>query len=251
MTNDIGLLTPQQPLLYTAMLTPQGRFYGDFFLHAGPKADDLYLDVAKDFEEHLLKRLRLYKLRAVVEISNALTACFVVTQHGLPEVLEGLYLDPRSPDLGYRGLVFDSLPEDSQENPASYTKLCLKNGIPRYGIELIPEKTIPLEGNMEEMNALSFTKGCYVGQELTARTKHQGLVRKKLFPVQVEGNLTQRQWAEGIVIEDAGQKVGELLSAEQGLGIAKLRLEFLQEPGSNVWSGLLKDAKTECCKIRY
>lgn len=251
MTNDIGRLTHDNPLLYSAMLTPQGRYYGDFFLHLPSHEACLYVDVSTDFVEALLKKMRLYKLRAQVEISDVLSDHTVVTIHDQESPEPTAAQDPRCAELGYRFIFQGAIPPGAVEDPALYVRLSLQLGIPRHGCELIPEKTIPLEGNLDDMGAICFTKGCYVGQELTARTKYQGLVRKKLFPVRIEGSVSAADLAQGIAVMAGKSVVGDLLSAEQGFGIAKLRLEYLTKPGAHQWDGILKETKTWCCKIQY
>ena len=89
--------------------------------------------------------------------------------------------------------------------------------------DLIVDKSLLLESGFEELNGVSFTKGCFVGQELTARTKHRGLVKKRLMPVQVSGALPP----PGTIVTRAGRDVGEMRSGAGGLAMALLRLEQL------------------------
>lgn len=102
-----------------------------------------------------------------------------------------------------------------------YEVLRLKHGIPSAPVDLIPEKSIPLECNLDLLNAISWSKGCYLGQELTARTKHRGLVRKRLFPVRVEGAPVP----SGTELYQGEAKVGTLRSSHGKFGLALLRLE--------------------------
>lgn len=251
-TNDSKILA-ENNILYTVMLTSTGRFHFEFFLYQGKgdNEDCLYLDTPALFAKDLFKRMRLFKLRAKVTIDDISDKANVVTYHDNPPPLESFaFQDPRHPSLGYRGILFDKI-EGYQEDEAFYTHLCLKHCIPRAGFELIPEKTIPLEANLEELNALCFTKGCYLGQELTARTKHQGMVRKKLYPVLIEGSISGEALEKGITIYNDARKIGALLSHEKGLGIAKLRIEDVENPQGQpkAWQGVSTETKIECCKI--
>ena len=246
----------EKNILYTVMLTPTGRFHFEFFLYQGHEdhKDCIYLDTPALFASDLFKRLRLFKLRANVTIEDISDKTHVVTYHNAAPPPESFaFKDPRHPSLGYRGILFEEIKEEIQEDEAFYTHLCLKHCIPRAGFELIPEKTIPLEANLEELNALCFTKGCYLGQELTARTKHQGMVRKKLYPVSVEGEVNDKALETGITIYDDARKIGVLLSHGKGLGIAKLRIEDVEskQDQPKIWRGVSTDTKIECCKITH
>ena len=254
-TNDSETLA-ENSILYTVMLTPTGRFPFEFFLYWGHEdgKDCVYLDTPASFASDLFKRMRLFKLRANVTIDDISDKVHVVTYHDdSPPSKRFAFPDPRHPSLGYRGLFFEGITKDYQDDEVFYTDLCLKLCIPRAGFELIPEKTIPLEANLEELNALSFTKGCYLGQELTARTKHQGTVRKKLYPVLIDGQINNEMLEKGITIYDDARKIGVLLSHEKGLGIAKLRIDDVEKKQDQVkvWQGILTETKTDCCKITY
>ncbi len=251
-TNDMETL-PEKEILYTVMLTPKGRFHFEFFLYRNPEEKkSLYLETPTAFAGDLLKKLSLFKLRSNVEIKDISQEVFVVTYHDESPDGELIFKDPRCEQLGYRGLYFGVLTERAREDESFYRSLCIDHCIPRAGFELLPEKTIPLEANLEELGALSFTKGCYLGQELTARTKHQGLVRKKLYTVGVDGDMIEEMLQKGVIIYGDDHKIGELLSYEQGKGIAKLRIEEVEEHKDLIyWQGILKETKTECCTIKY
>lgn len=251
LTNDVMKL-PEAKIQYNLMLTPQGRYHFDGILYYQQDDRDnsdtpsytVYIDTDAKRADAFYKRLRLYKLRAEVtlEILDPLDV-FVLTSFDETNLTQSTLIhkdhmrrDPRHPNLGYRGLYFPN-PEDKQDaqqcefssNTSDYDLLCLKLCIPRSDIELILEKTIPLEANMEALNALCFNKGCYLGQELTTRTKHQGLVRKQLYTVNVyneeESDDHSLTLPQKLYIED--QKVGELLSQSGEYGIAKLRKDAI------------------------
>ncbi len=258
MTNDSETLAEKE-ILYTVMLTSTGRFHFEYFLYQGDTKGAVYLDTPTIFAGDLLKRLRLFKLRSDVTIEDISDHAHVVTYHDIPPPSDSFaFQDPRHLNLGYRGLIFGDRPKEGKgtykEDESYYTQLCLKNCIPRAGFELLPEKTIPLEANLEELNALCFTKGCYLGQELTARTKHQGMVRKKLYPVFIEGDVSHEMIQGGLTIYDGDRKIGVLLSHEKGIGIAKIRLEDVNSDDKETpktWQGIVKGAKIECCKITH
>jgi len=175
-TNDIKNLTPEKPL-YACLLTPQGKFLHDFFLIEGN--DFTLLDCeggerAQDF----FRRLNMYKLRKDVQISieehNAVYAVF-----GAPIGIG----DPRDPEMGNR--TFEK--PDLQEKPFEEWDINrIKLTIPDGSRDLIPEKSTMDEGRMDQLNAIDYDKGCYIGQELTARMHYRGLGKKHLQTVALD-----------------------------------------------------------------
>ena len=141
-----------------------------------------------------------------------------------------LAVDPRLAELGVRVVLphagveaFIAAHGLTPVPAAAYDSHRLALGVPDGSRDLIVDKSLLLESGFEELNGVSFTKGCFVGQELTARTKHRGLVKKRLMPVQVSGALPP----PGTIVTRAGRDVGEVRSGAGGLAMALLRLEQL------------------------
>lgn len=228
--------------IYAALLTAQGKFLHDFFVL---KSGDSYLvDCTADRKNDLIRRLTLYKLRADVSITESdqsIFALFGEDAHAaanLPEkigVVEergALYLaDPRNLALGvrvYAGTDFDpatQFPAATLAAEEAYETHRLRLGIPEAARDILPEKNFLLEANFEELNGVSFTKGCYVGQELTARTKHRAKIKKRLFRIEYDGELH-----EGDKITHQAREIAEIRSFSDGQGIALVRLESLSTP---------------------
>jgi folate-binding protein YgfZ len=224
-TNNMDLLAPDKPL-YAFFLTSQGRYQFEALLFQ--KEQSIYLDVAAHTKENLVKFLKLYKLRAQVTLQETTAEVWSVHDGDLQDQLAAEDLsssDPRDPRLGQRVLKFSStlFPEPQSEQRYEHLRLIL--GIPKAGQELIAGKTIPLEARLEEHHGIDFTKGCYLGQELQARIKHQGLIRKNLFPVQFSQALPAALEESAKTIYQGLEKVGTVTSHLETLGIAKLRLE--------------------------
>ncbi len=209
-------LTTRNPvegaLSYAALLTPQGKYIADFFLL--PRAEDILLDIHADIAAATLQRLTMYKLRADVGFED--TGLHV--QRGLGTPPQGAYPDPRDPVLGWR------LYTDEPGDPPSvdWDALRVAHCIPETGIELTPDSYI-LEAGFERLNGVDFRKGCYVGQEVTARMKHKTELRKGLATVQVEGAAPP-----GTDILADGKAVGRLYTQADGQGIAYLRFDRAQ-----------------------
>ncbi len=240
-TNDIHKVTDSNSI-YTALLTPQGRYLFDFFVFKN--TDGLMIDVDKERQEDLVKLLKKYKLRSDVEIKriygDSLVRCAfgddvfsyfdIPTTPGFTKEGEGyiVYVDPRLSDLGVRIVTLDQTIFDKMGlelvKYREYDRHRLSLGVPEGGTDMITEKAIPLECGLDELNAVSWDKGCYLGQELTARTKHRGLVRKRLLPVTFEPVFIP----ELSPIFHLDQEVGSMRSSDLGHGLALIRLEVLE-----------------------
>ena len=207
-TNDVEKSTGG--LIYAALLTPQGKYLFDFFVTAQDGV--ILIDVAASAASGLIKRLSLYRLRSAVEIR--LTDIQVVS--GMSGRPQGAYADPRHPDLGWRAYG-DGLTTDQS---IAWDRIRISHCVPETGIELIAEKTFILEAGFERLNGVDFRKGCFVGQEVTARMKHKAELRRRLATVAVEGVAPV-----GTEITDKGRKVGILYSQAGGKGIAYLRFD--------------------------
>lgn len=230
-TNDIFKCTMTQSL-YAAILTPQGRFLYDLFIL---KIEDGYLlDVERERRQDLMKRLNLYKLRSAVFVEDLehiynVSAQFgdlnhqkdvgAILKHG--ETIS--YVDPRLLEAGIR-CISKKETETATDNFSIYDQHRLQLGLPDGSRDMIPEKAIPLECRLDHFNGISFDKGCYLGQELTSRTKHQGLVRKELRPLHF--NFTQPPaFNEDILVE--GQVIGSMRTHNGPYGLGLVRLEYL------------------------
>jgi hypothetical protein len=205
-TNDVQKLNTDSGL-YAIMLTPQGKYFGDFFLYAG--ANCVMLDCAKDRADDLLKKLNMYKLRSDVQISQTNLKVFAV-EKGWGAT------DPRSAKLYDRVITNDSLPEGKLED---YSKHLLEYGVPDSS-DFIVDKTFPMHYRLEDLHGVSFEKGCYVGQENTARMKYKGTVRKSIYKI------------EGENLPEFGAEIdglGIMLSSQGNIGLALCEIEAVEK----------------------
>jgi tRNA-modifying protein YgfZ len=244
-SNDLNRVTGGQAG-YGALLTPQGKFLYDFILL---RADEtLLLDTERGRLGQLLQRLTMYRLRSKVELEDVSARYAVAAVLGdraaerfeLPDrpgacrpLGEGLALvDPRLTRLGVRVL----LPPDridgtlaalglARLEPDAYEQLRLELGVPDGSRDLVVERSTLLESGFEELHGVDFAKGCFVGQELTARMHYRGLVRKRLLPVTLEGPRPE----PGAIIRLGELEAGEMRSSIEGRGLALLRLDRIAE----------------------
>ena len=205
-TNDVRKL--DQGLVYAAMLTPQGKYRADFFLV--PRDDAVLLDVAAPLADDLVKALTLYKLRSDVTI----TPTEIAVSRGLGTPPEGAFADPRDAGLGWRG--YDGQPG---EEGIDWDALRVAAIVPESGVELGPDSFI-LEMGFERLNGVDFRKGCYVGQEVTARMKHKTQLRKGLARVSVQGSAPV-----GTEIVAGEKPAGTLFTRSGGRALAYLRFD--------------------------
>lgn len=206
-TNDLRKL--KNGPLYAALLTAQGKYLADFFLV--PDGQDILLDVATPLAEGLIRRLSMYRLRADVTIITT----DLKLRRGTGPAPEGAYADPRHPALGWRAYG-----PDAQDDGTDWAALRVAHLIPETMAELIPDDSYILETGFERLNGVDFRKGCYVGQEVTARMKHKTELRKGLALVSVTGDA-----APGTPILADGKEAGTLLTRAGDRAIAYLRFD--------------------------
>ena len=234
-TNDVRRL--EGGPLYAALLTPQGKYLFDFFLLPDHPSDagSVLVDVPVDRAAALAQRLAMYRLRARVAIDPTDLAVAV----GLGDPPPGAFADPRDPVLGWRAVGNPSrlLAGVDPVEPSELERVRIGRGVPAGGSELIPDDSYILEMGFERLNGVDFRKGCYVGQEVTARMKHKAELRKGLARVRLDGPAP----APGTVIESAGRPAGTLLSAVDGLGLAYLRFDRVAGPLTAGGVGLAVD----------
>ncbi len=237
-STDVEKVSPDRAI-YGALLTPQGKFLHDFFI--AELDGRLLMDCDADRQDDLLRRLTMYRLRAEIElesVSGGFTVAALMNgadgEPGAARPLGGgvAFVDPRLAALGERAI----LPADQARSVLEgtgleeatfedYERLRISLGVPDAARDLIVEKSLLLESNFEELNGVDFEKGCYVGQEVTSRTKHRGLVRKRLFRVDVTGALPPAGTAVKLGEANAGIMCGGLGHS----GLALLRLEQVAE----------------------
>lgn len=200
--------------VWAAFLTPQGKYLHDFFILV--HGESLLLDCEADRIEDLKTRLSRFRLRAKVELE-------VVEDLSVAAVLNGEagYADPRLTEMGRRLIV----PKAESGGPMEdYDTRRLNLGLPDSSRDITPEKDVLLEVGFEDLHGVDFKKGCYMGQEVTARTKYRGLVKKRLMPVSIDGPCP----APGTPLIWEGREAGEMRSSLGRQGLAMVRLAFFE-----------------------
>jgi tRNA-modifying protein YgfZ len=200
---------------YAALLTPQGKILFDFFIVKTPEG--YLLDCSASQREELEKRLKFYRLRAKIAIEPRADLEVGVS----PEKPSALmaYADPRSAAIGWRILApAGTLPEGT-----GYEAARIALGLADSDGDIGSAQVFPHEANFDELGAVSFTKGCYIGQEVVSRMQHRGTARSRIAPVAFETP------TRGKEIKSGDKLVGTVLSSAGNRALALVRLDRLKE----------------------
>ena len=202
-TNDV-----RRAPCWAAILTPQGKYLADFLIVPAPEA--LLIDVDARLADDLMRRLSMYRLRSRV----ALDAVDMPVARGTGAAPENAIPDPRHPALGWR------LYGEAGEDGSDWDAIRVEHLIPETLAELIPNETYILEAGFERLNGVDFRKGCYVGQEVTARMKHKTELRKGLARLRITGEA-----APGTPITHEGREVGTMHTRSGDRALAHVRFD--------------------------
>ena len=210
-TNNINSLDSKNYLIYSLMLTATGTFLYDFFI--SEKGGGIYLDVEESRILEIIKKLSLYKLSADIELKiiDDLKIIFLDQKSNETDCL----IDPRSDKIGFRAILDQKNLEKIQNN-SNFTEknIDFYNKI-RFGLkipdhrDLTEKKSIPAEYGFFDLNCINFEKGCYIGQEVMARIKYKGVIRKKIYLVKILGNDPFKKGDESVF---ENKKIGNILS---------------------------------------
>jgi hypothetical protein len=216
LSNDILPLGKGPGLIWAAFLSPQGKYLADFFVVNTGAA--LLLDMPDALADATLRRLSMYRLRANVQ----LTPSALRVTRGLGQAPAQAWPDPRHTALGWRAYG------DAQGTAPliDWDAIRVAHVIPESGVELIPDESYLLEMGFERLHGVDFRKGCYVGQEVTARMKHKTELRKGLARVGIAGTVL----VGTEIMTDDGKPVGNLFTQSGGAALAYLRFDRAQGP---------------------
>jgi tRNA-modifying protein YgfZ len=225
LTCDVKALAPGQGA-YGALLTPQGKILFDLFTVATEAG--FLLDVAASSADDLVKRLMMYRLRRKIGIAPKPELGIAATWGGeqLAMPLGTIsFRDPRSPDLGYRAIApVAQLDPAATVDAARYHDHRMALGIADSDRDIGTGQLFPHEANLDQLGGVSFTKGCFVGQEVVSRMEHRGTARSRIVPVRFDGS----HCAPGTEVAAAGRSLGRILSSHDGRGLALLRLDRVE-----------------------
>ena len=224
-TNDINQCSKDN-FLYSCLLTPQGKFLSDFFIF---KQDKKYLlETHSFFYEKLLKKLNLYKLRSKIYIKEVDNLHSYSVFGDLQKDQDTLIfnIDPRNANIGLKLIhlkkdpnILDGFNNISEEK---YHEILIQNLVPLSHYDLEENKSLLLENNFENLNSISWDKGCYVGQEITARMKYRALLKKKIYSLEIKDGSP----IIGQLIKDNESEFGKIISIKNNFVLAMLKIEL-------------------------
>lgn len=230
-TQDLARLG-EAAAIYAGLLSPQGKILFDFFVARA--ADGFLIEVAADKAAELIKRLTLYRLRAKVTFVDHTDDRRVLVAWGAAAATlqpgpDGIaFVDPRLPELGVRLLVpaqdADRLLEAGAASAADWHAHRIALGVPEGGKDFAFGDAFPHEADMDQLNGVSFAKGCYVGQEVVSRMQHRGTARKRVVIVTASEDI-----AGGAGIMAAGAPIGSVGGSAGRTALALLRLDRAAE----------------------
>ena len=226
-TNDINLCKKDK-VIYSCLLTPQGKFLSDFFIF---KIDSKYiLETHILFYENLIKKLKIYKLRSKVIINKIDKIHSFILFGDIKKDKNTIIFrsDPRKENIGHKFIHKSSNPEilDSfkEINEDKYHEILIKNLVPFSHYDLEENKSLLLENNFENINSISWDKGCYVGQEITARMKYRALLKKKVYTLNVKSGFPKIKQN----IKENGKDIGKILSIKKNYMLAMIKIDFAE-----------------------
>ena len=255
-TNDINKC--QKKVIYSCLLTPQGKFLSDFFVI--PIEDYYIVEINKAFFETFISKLKIYKLRSNVEIQeiqNLISVIILNTPIDKSLELGSMqlnndyieYVDPRNLNLGKKIIIKNDLIDKyiisnnyEKMNPNDYEKIMIENLIPNSTKDLKVEKSLLLENNFENINAIDWNKGCYIGQELTARMKYRALLKKSLRLIKIDSGKVDSE--DEVLFEN--NNIGKITSIVENYGLALLKI---QESEKSIDDSLILNTKNGKIKI--
>ena len=227
--------------IWAAILTPQGKFLYDFYVF--PRGEQLVLDCHKDELMPLGQLLRKYQLRSEIQlgIDSQTVSILLLGDWGfngdndVSDFCNGALMpDPRDARLGYRyaGSKDDFLKENNDKevfDKKQYDQIRISLGIPDGPVDIEKNKGLLLEYGFDELHGVDWQKGCYMGQELTARTKYRALIKKRLMNISLVDQQTQEPIEYGAEIKAGDTLIGEIRSELDGNGLAFIRLDRMEK----------------------
>lgn len=227
-TNDINKCKTND-FLYSCLLTPQGKFFADFFIFKNK--EKFVFELHDIFYENFLKKLNMYKLRSNINIEEieTLYSFIIFGKLKTNKHYKILNLDPRNSNIGKKLIQYDPSIKFNEEiieiDEKKYHEILIQNKVPYSPFDLQENKSLLLENNFDNINAISWNKGCFVGQEITARMKYRALLKKQLYALElISGNINI---GDKIIKKEVN--LGEVISKANQYIFCMLKIELVKE----------------------
>ena len=231
-TNDINKCNEDKSI-YACLLTPQGKFLADFFIS---KIKNKYLiEINKKYLNSFMNKLKIYKLRSKVNFkeNNEIKSAILFSNNKQKEINSiTTFDDPRHEELGCKIYLYEDslrLISIKERSYNFYKKILMKLIIPHTPDDLLENKSLLLENNFQNINAIDWEKGCYVGQEITARMNYRALLKKKLYVLKlISGNIKP----EDDIIEK-NKNLGKVISKIDEYILCMLKIDLVKDKNIN------------------
>jgi len=227
-TNDIETCSSNN-YLYSCLLTPQGKFLYDFFIFK--VNDDFILEVHNNYFDKLLNKLQTYKLKSLVKLTklSKLNSFVIFNDIEFNNNQVIIYAqDPRNNNIGKKIIINDSILLTKSNlieiNENDYHEILIKNKVPYTTTDMEENKSLLLENNFHNLNAISWNKGCYVGQEITARMKYRALIKKQIYNMKIISG----QIEIGEIINKDGINIGKVISKQKKYIFCMLKIDLVK-----------------------
>ena len=237
-TNDIRKCKDIKNSIYSCLLSPQGKFLADFFI---VNLNNHYLiEINEKFFESFFSKLKIYKLRSKVEfnVNKDLISLIFFTKNinNINNINNNiLFTDPRNAKLGYKSYInkksnnLEMISKFKEYTYDFYKIILMQNLVPNSINDLIENKSLLLENNFQNINAIDWEKGCYIGQEITARMKYRALLKKQIYILElISGNINQD---EDIVVKNIN--IGNVISKLDKYVLCMLKINFAEDKNLN------------------
>ena len=236
-TNDVNKCLNGKSI-YSCLLSPQGKFLADFFLTS---YNNLYLiEIHEKFLDNFINKLKIYKLRSKIEIkeNNDFESIIILDNDIIKESRSKIvqFVDPRSKSIGIKYYIDKTIFNDvikkfnlNEIDFKIYRQKLMKNLIPYSVEDLIVNKSLLLENNFQNLNTIDWDKGCYIGQEITARMKYRSLLKKQIYTLKISSGNIQK----GEFLLDKDLKIGEVISSSDQYLLAMLKIELAEKRKQN------------------
>ena len=227
-TNDINKCNDSN-IIYACLLSPQSKFISDFFIFK--KGKKFILETHSFYFEKLLKKLSLYKLRSKILINKVIgmNSYYIFEDIKIDDGSIIYFSDPRNINIGNK-LIHESnnpkaLKDFKEIDENKYHEILIKNTVPFSNYDLEENKSLLLENNFDNLNSISWDKGCYIGQEITARMKYRALLKKKIYSLKLKSGIPRAQQS----IKENKKEFGKIISIKNKFALCMLKIEIANE----------------------
>ena len=232
-SNDIYKCQSDNPI-YSCMLSPQGKFLADFFIIQ--ESDKYLIEIHEKYLESFIAKIQIYKLRSKVDIIENEKICSIILfskeNIHLDNIIKS-FADPRNENIGHKIYIdkneLKKINNMKTEPYETYKEILMKNLVPNSTDDLIVDKSLLLENNFDNLNAIDWDKGCYVGQEITARMKYRALLKKQVYSLEiVKGEININ---DDIILDEINY--GKVISKVNQYILCMLKIELVEKTLNN------------------